>query len=137
MSIFQQTLKLAVPFIACAAILSSCGDNKAASTNKKTTSETSTVDTNTDNKIPELKPVDVYLKLEKQGFTTTKNLSSEYGNLWECKSSSAGIDYIVNVFSDDINSVERVRATAMLIGSEHKQIVATKPFLNYVASVRF
>jgi ABC-type uncharacterized transport system auxiliary subunit len=137
MNTFQQTLKFVVTFIASATIITGCGDNKASTTNDKTSTDTKQVATKTDNKIPELKPVDVYLNLEKQGFTTEKNFSSEYGNSWDCKSSSAGIDYHVNVFSDDVNSVERVRATAMLNGSEDKQIVATKPFLKYVASVPF
>jgi len=137
MNTFQQTLKFAVAVITSAAIISGCGDNKTTTANEKTTTETNSVANKTGNKIPELKPVDVYLNLEKQGFTTTKQFSSEYGNSWDCKNSSAGIDYIVNVFSDDVNSVERVRATAMLNGNENKQIIATKPFLKYVASVPF
>ena len=137
MNTFKQTLKFALTILTTTAIITGCGDNKASTTNDKTSTDTKTVAAKTDNKIPELKPVDVYLNLEKQGFTTTKNLSSEYGNSWDCKSSSAGIDYHVNVFSDDVNSVERVRATAMLNGIEDKQIIATMPFLKYVASVPF
>jgi hypothetical protein len=137
MNTFQQTLKFAVTVIASVTIITGCGDNKASTTNDKNSTDTKTVASNVDNKIPELKPVDVYLNLEKQGFTTEKNFSTEYGNSWDCKSSSAGIDYHVNIFSDDVNSVERVRATAMLNGSEDKLIVATKPFIKYVASVPF
>jgi hypothetical protein len=132
MNIFQQTLKFVGALIISAIIISGCDDSKGSSRN-----DTSTLATKTGNKIPELKPADVYLNLEKQGFTTTKNFSSEYGNSWDCKSSSAGIDYTVSVFSDDVNSVESVKATAMLNGGEDKQIVATKPFLKYVASVPF
>lgn len=132
MNTFQQTLKFAMTIIASTVIISGCGDSKSSGNN-----DTATATTETNNKIPELKPVDVYLNLEKQGFTTTKNFSSDYGNSWDCKSSSAGIDYTVNVFSDDVNSVERVRATAMLNGNEDKEIIATKPFLKYVASVPF
>lgn len=137
MNSVQQALKLALTVITSAAIISGCGDNRATPNNDKTSTESNAVATKSDNKIPGLKPVDVYLNLEKRGFTTTKNFSSEYGNSWDCKSSSAGIDYSVNVFSDDVNSVERVRATAMLNGNEKKQIIATKPFLKYVASVPF
>lgn len=88
-----------------------------------------------ENAIPGLEPVDVYLNLEKQGFTTTKFLDSEYGNSWVSKMNIANIDYTVNTFSNDINSVETVRASASV--TPPKKIIATQDFFKMISTLPY
>jgi hypothetical protein len=66
-------------------------------------------------------PVDVYLNMEKQGFTTDKQLGGEYGNLWLCTKKTDEIDFEVKCFSHDVSSVETVRADAMITGSKRPE----------------
>ncbi len=121
-------LKLTATLIFFATITVACKDSKKSGEDTAIKS---------DKNIPGLQPVDIYLNLEKQGFVTDKHYSTEFGNSWDCKNSSTGIDYVVSVFSSDISSVETLKATAMLTGQEDKGIEATKPFLKYIASVPF
>ncbi len=105
---------------------------------KDNTEQPKATEKKADKKIPGLTPVDVYLNLEKQDFETDKNFSSDYGNSWDCKKSYAGIDYTVNIYSsDNVTTVERVRATAMLNGQASKTIIATKPFIEYISSIPY
>lgn len=86
--------------------------------------------------IPGLAPVDVYLSLEQQGFSTDKRLSSEHGNFWESKQIVEGIEYRVTTFSRALEKVETVQATA-LIDLGMKQIEAAQPFLLYIVSIPY
>ncbi|EKT3967142.1 hypothetical protein [Flavobacterium psychrophilum] len=91
-----------------------------------------------DTSIKGLMPVDIYLNLEKKGYAITKNHSLEYGDLINCKNSSAGIDYVVDISGNNENPVEEVRATATINGTEPtKLIIATKPFIKYISSVQY
>lgn len=83
-----------------------------------------------------LAPVDVYLNMEKQGFTTDKKLGGEYGNSWTCTKNYAGIDYKVETFSSNINNVVSVTATAM-IDVTQKQIIATQQFFIFLSSLPY
>lgn len=99
--------------------------------------DNSTVETTEVTKyIKGLAPVDVYLNMEKQGFTTDKNLSGEYGNSWSSKKSIEGIDYIVETYSSNIDNVESVKATA-IIDLTIKNIESTKQFLKFVATLPY
>jgi hypothetical protein len=119
-------------FIVTTILLISCGENKT-----NTSSTNSTTQTVKDNKaISGLMPVDVYLNMEKQGFTTTKSFSGEYGNTWESKYTNGGIEYIVSVFSTKSDTVESITATARLLDL-NKNISETKQFLKYVCSVPY
>lgn len=87
--------------------------------------------------IPGLAPVDVYLNFEEEGFKTEKILSGgEFGYTWTNKSNVEGIEYRVTTFSTEIEKVEAVRATAM-VDPSIKNIIATKPFLFYIASLPY
>lgn len=96
---------------------------------------TNTETAQTDKFISGLAPVDVYLSLEKEGFTTTTN-SSEYGNSWTSKQSIYGIDYTVETYSTNSNNVISVRATA-IIDLTQKKIEATQQFLRYISSLPY
>ncbi len=83
-----------------------------------------------------LAPVDVYLNMEKQGFTTDKKLSGKYGNSWTSTKNYAGIDYKVETFSSNIDNVISVTATAM-IDVTQKQIIATQQFFIFLSSLPY
>lgn len=83
-----------------------------------------------------LAPVDVYLNMEKKGFTTSKNLGGEYGNSWTNIKSYAGIDYTVETFSSNIQNVKSVKATA-IIDVNRKQIIATQQFFIFLSSLPY
>jgi hypothetical protein len=83
-----------------------------------------------------LMPVDVYLNMEKQGFTTVKLFTDE-GSSWTNKKSDAGIDYEVSTYtSSGASSVENVRATAWIDVSQ-KKISATLPFFIFASSLPY
>ena len=92
-------------------------------------------DTENLNAIKGLMPVDVYLNMEKQGFSTKKTFNSEYGNSWDNVKNENGISYSVNTFSMDMNSVESIKATAIV--SPPKKIEATKDFFKFVSSIPY
>jgi hypothetical protein len=87
------------------------------------------------NGIKGLSPVDVYLNMEKQGFTTVKNLGTESGNFWNCKMSKDDIDYQVNTYSSRNTLVENVKATAMTTSVDG--INQSKQFFKYVSSLPY
>lgn len=89
------------------------------------------------NKIPKLTPADVYLSLEKEGFTTKKSFSKDNGNLYQCTKKQAGIDYHVGVFSFGSSDVETVSGTATLEDTVNKNILATKSFIKFVGSIPY
>lgn len=81
-------------------------------------------------------PSDVYLNMEKQGFTTVKDFDS-LGNCWTNKKNYSGIDYQVLTFSSSgISGVDNVRAT-VLIDATQKKISATLPFFIFVSSLPY
>lgn len=84
--------------------------------------------------IPEISPVDIYGNLETIGFDTEKDLGSEYGNFWNSTSSNGGIDYKVEVESDNASDVQSIRATAMNTNLNESEV---KQFLKYIGSVLF
>jgi len=84
--------------------------------------------------IPEIAPVDIYGNLENIGFKTEKDLGSDYGNFWISTNSNGGIDYKVEVESDNASNVQSIRATAMNINKNKAEV---KRFLKYVGSVLF
>lgn len=82
-----------------------------------------------------LAPVDVYLNIEKQGFTTDKQLGEEHGNSWTSTKNYAGIDYKVETYSSNIDNVESVRGTA-IIDVTQKQIIATQQFFFFLCHMK-
>lgn len=84
--------------------------------------------------IPEIAPVDIYGNLENIGFKTVKDLGSDYGNFWISTSSNGGIDYKVEVESNNASNVQSIRATAMNANRNEAEV---KQFLKYVGSVLF
>lgn len=62
-----------------------------------------------------LKPVDVYINLENNGFKTEKiNNGDGFGWLWKSTRLLGGsFDAIVDTYSDDVNSVISIRATIL------------------------
>ncbi|MDM1045890.1 hypothetical protein HX004_14115 [Myroides sp. 1354] len=81
-----------------------------------------------------LQPVDIYLNLEKQGFTTNKTLGGDL-KMWESKKSNLGEDFIVETNSSDTKSVEFVRATVITNskGDLNKNIL----FFKFIASLPY
>lgn len=110
--------------------------SKSSSDDSSKGNSTATTSNETQKFIKGLNPVDVYLNMEKQGFTTDKQLGGEYGNIWTNTKSYAGIDYKVETFSSNIKNVESVRATAM-IDVTAKKIIATKQFFQFVATLPY
>lgn len=60
--------------------------------------------------IPGIKPADIYLDLEQQGFTTEKSMNPEFGNLWTSLKQYEGLDCRVNTFSPNTQDVVSVSA---------------------------
>jgi hypothetical protein len=85
--------------------------------------------------IPGLEPVDVYLNLEKQGFSIDKKFSAEYGCSWFCKSTLDGIDYDVTIYGSTASVVEEIKAQATINTADNIQ--ASKDFFNYIASIPY
>ena len=82
-----------------------------------------------------LTPVDVYLNFEKQGFTTEKQIGGEDGNLWVSRLNQDNIDFNVTTYSTDVNSVESVRATAII--NLNNEIEAVKQFIKYTSTLPY
>jgi len=60
-----------------------------------------------------LNPVDVYVNLQKWGFSVDKDYSTD-GNLWTCKYSAEGLDYTVTIYSPKaVDKVQSVRMSIM------------------------
>ncbi len=111
-------------------LMLSCGQ-KSNNTKMETEAETQTEETSEPLKLPGLAPVDIYLNMENQGFTTEKNLGGEYGSSWICKNVSGGINYEVSIFSTSTMDVESVTATAMNTDGDP---AASLSFIKYVSS---
>src|SRR5690554_4557766 len=81
-----------------------------------------------------LKPVDVYLNLEKEGFTTEKSLGGDIKG-WTNKKQEIGGVFIVETISSNTSSVESVRATVN--ANINADMSKTLPFFKYVASLQY
>jgi len=81
-----------------------------------------------------LKPVDVYLNLEKQGFTTEKSLGGDIKG-WTNKKQEVGGMFIVETISSNTSSVESVRATVN--ADINTDMSRTMPFFQFVASMPY
>ena len=87
--------------------------------------------------IPGLMPVDVYLNMEKQGFTTEHIFDTENNFYeWTCKHSVEGLDFRVEVSGNKVDNVNFVRATAM-IDPAFKKSEAAMPFIKFVSSLPY
>lgn len=121
----MKNLSVTISLIICVIIFVTCG-NKTSNFDAITTES---------NFISGLSPVDVYLNMEKQGFSVDSDFS-EYGNSWICKKDVDGINFTVDMYSSNKNNVENVRATAM-IDVVKKDITATQQFFSYIASLPY
>lgn len=83
-----------------------------------------------------LAPADVYLNLEKQGFTTTKLEGGDYGSTWTSKLSDNGINYEVSIYSSDNINISNVRVTAM-VDITTRKIDETKLFFKEIYSLNY
>ncbi|HUH25245.1 MAG TPA: hypothetical protein VLY87_01335, partial [Flavobacterium sp.] len=81
-----------------------------------------------------LAPVDVYMNLENQGFTTDKSLGGDL-KTWTSTNKLLGGTLTVETNSTDTKSVEFVRATAMVNVSGDVQ--NTKDFFKMIASLPY
>lgn len=81
-----------------------------------------------------LKPVDVYMNLEKEGFKTAKSLGGELKTWTNIKSDVGGV-FTVETSSSDSQSVEFVRATVQTdaTGDINKSL----SFFKYIASLPY
>lgn len=87
--------------------------------------------------IPGANPVNIYLDLEKKGYKIDKQYSKEYGNLWSCTLKDYAVDYNVQIFSNDVTTIESVKVTASLTGNEQKNTEVLKPFISYIATMPY
>lgn len=81
-----------------------------------------------------LQPVDVYMNFEKMGYTTDKSLLGDIKS-WTSTNALPGGTLRVETNSSDTNTVEFVRATAMV--DVTGDIQNTKDFFKTVASLPF
>lgn len=88
------------------------------------------------NFIPGLAPVDVYMNMEKQGFTTEKLFDAEYGNSWISTKQFDGLDCRVSAFSTNTSNVVSVRATAM-IDVVNKEPASSQLFIRFVSTLPY
>ncbi len=84
--------------------------------------------------IPELNPADVYLSLEEIGFTTEKDLGSIFGNFWTSTLNKGGIEYKVDVSSDEVLKVQSIRGT---VTNSNRNPDEVKQFFKYLVSSLF
>lgn len=91
----------------------------------------------TDKAVTGLMPSDIYLNLEKKGYTTSKEISGNEGNSWRCIKKDFATEYDVQLFSASGINVEEMRATASLTGQENKNISSVKPFIKYISSFEY
>lgn len=87
-----------------------------------------------ENAIKGMQPVDVYMNLEKEGFTTEKSLGGDIKGWTNTKQEVGGM-FIVETISSDTKSVESVRATVNAdVGTDMNK---TLPFFKYIASLPY
>lgn len=84
--------------------------------------------------IPELNPADVYLSLEEIGFATEKDLGSDFGNFWTSTFNKGGIEYKVDVSSDEVLKVQSIRGTVI---NPNRNSDEVKLFFKYLVSGLF
>ena len=82
-----------------------------------------------------LNPVDVYVNLQKWGFSVDKDYSTD-GNLWTCKYSAEGLDYTVTIYSPDaVDKAQSVRMTIMT--SPYSSISNGLQLACYIATIPY
>ncbi len=82
-----------------------------------------------------LNPVDVYLNLQKWGFSVDKDYSTD-GNLWTCKYSAEGLDYTVTIYSPKaVDKAQSVRMTIMT--SSYSSISNGLQLACYIATIPY
>lgn len=83
-----------------------------------------------------LDPVTVYLNLQEKGFNVEKDYSSTDGNLWTCKYSAEGLDYIVTIYSPKaVDKAQSVRLS--IITSPYSSISNGKQVARYIATIPY
>lgn len=89
------------------------------------------------NGIEGMSPVDIYLDLEKKGYTIDKQYEPNSGTLYYCDKKDYAITYNVTMFKNTNDLVEEVKISATLTGLDNKNILAVKPFLKYISTVQY
>ncbi|PMD99391.1 hypothetical protein BWI97_00075 [Siphonobacter sp. BAB-5405] len=82
-----------------------------------------------------IKPVDIYTRLEKEGYTTLKNIGGKSGNSWTNRKSTDSTEYMIVTMSSDVNTVESVKATATI--TPGKNIRNTLPFFVLIGTLPY
>lgn len=112
----------------------SCQNNESNSTQVERTNIVQE-EVNESQYIEGIIPGDIYLNLEKIGFKTER--ASDQGNFsWSCKLFDNGIEYRVDMYSEEIDKVESIVATVYL-QSTNININRTYDFLKYIGSVPY
>ena len=89
----------------------------------------------TEKNIPGVMPVDVYLNLEKDGFTTNKELNP-CCNWISVKGDMSPIRYLAEVYGNSSNSFYRVNASVTTTIDKDTKAIA-KPFFGYLATLNY
>lgn len=84
-----------------------------------------------------MSPVDIYLDLEKKGYTIDKQYIPKEGTLYNCTKKELALTYNVTIFKNNSDLVEEVKIAASLTGQDNKKILAVKPFLKYISTVSY
>ena len=84
-----------------------------------------------------LNAVDIYLDLEKKGYTVDKQYNSKDGTLYFCDKKETAIEYNVTMFKNTSDKVEEIKISGTLTGLDNKNIIAVKPFLKYISTVQY
>jgi hypothetical protein len=113
-------------------IFSNIVDDKSPE-NKTTTADVVVIEKG----IEGMSPVDIYLDLEKKGYTIDKQYEPNSGTLYYCDKKDYAITYNVTMFKNTNDLVEEVKISATLTGLDNKNILAVKPFLKYISTVQY
>lgn len=82
-----------------------------------------------------LNPVDVYVNLQKWGFSVDKDYSTD-GNLWTCKYSAEGLDYTVTIYSP--KAVDKAQSVRMsIMASPYSSINNGLQLACYIATIPY
>ena len=87
--------------------------------------------------IPGMSPVDIYLDLEKKGYTIDKQYLPNEGTMYNCDLKEFAVTYSVRIFKNEKDLVEEVKIAASLTGQDNKNISAVKPFIKYISTVPY
>lgn len=89
----------------------------------------------TESNIPGVMPVDVYLNLENEGFSTTKELNP-CCSWFSVKGDMSSVRYLAEVYGNSASSFYRVNASVTTTIDKNTNAIA-RPFFGYIATLNY